>query len=100
MYARLVPTTRYPFVHLIEASGIVARESERVVAIARDRLEQERVERARLHAEFQMRLQQQNSASIKNIEQFRADARYGGMEHGWIWHTQSTRSRTVWTWRA
>ncbi|HEY7387192.1 MAG TPA: DNA-primase RepB domain-containing protein [Bryobacteraceae bacterium] len=78
MYARLVPSTRYPFVRLIEASGIVARESEHVVAIAKARLELERVERVRLHAQFQMRLRQQNSASIKDIEQFRADARYGG----------------------
>jgi RepB DNA-primase from phage plasmid len=77
MHARLLPTTRYPFVRLIEAYGIVARDSERVVAMGKARLEQERLERARLQAEFRM-LARQGAASIKGIEQFREDARYGG----------------------
>jgi hypothetical protein len=74
MHAALVPTTRYPFVRLLEASGIVARESERVVANAMARLDRERLERARL----QIRAQRQSAASIKSIEEFRANARYGG----------------------
>jgi hypothetical protein len=78
MHARLVPTTRYPFVRLLEASGIIARESERVLASAKARLEQERMERARLQAEFRMRAPRHSAASIKGIEQFREDARYGG----------------------
>jgi RepB DNA-primase from phage plasmid len=78
MHARLLPTTRYPFVRLLEATGVVARESERVVASAKARLEQERTERARLQAEFRVRAQRQSAESIKDIEQFREDARYGG----------------------
>lgn len=78
MYARLLPTTRYPFVRLLGASGVVARESEHVVAGAKARLEQERLERAQLQAEFRMLAQRQGAASIKNIEQFREDSRYGG----------------------
>jgi RepB DNA-primase from phage plasmid len=78
MHGRLLPTTRFPFVRLLEASAIVARESEQVVAGAKARLEQERVERGRLQAEFRMRAQRQSAASIKGIGQFREDARYGG----------------------
>jgi hypothetical protein len=78
MHARLLPTTRYPFVRLLEASGVVARESEHVVAAAKARLEHERVERARLQAEFLMRVQRQSAASVKGIEQFREDGRNGG----------------------
>jgi hypothetical protein len=78
MHARLLPTTRYPFVRLLEASGVVARDSEWVVASAKARLEQERLDRVRLQAEFRMLTQRQSAASIKGIEQFREDARYGG----------------------
>jgi hypothetical protein len=78
MHAALIPITRYPFVRLVEASGVIARESERVVAVANARLDRERLERARLHALFQIRAQRQSPASIKSIEEFRADARYGG----------------------
>jgi hypothetical protein len=78
MHARLVPTTRYPFVRLLEASGVVARESERVVASAKARLHQERMERARLQAEFRILAPRQSAESIKGIEQFREDVRYGG----------------------
>jgi len=78
MHTAMVPITRYPFVRLVEASGVVARESEYVVANARARLEQERADRARLQAEVRMRAQPLSAASIKHIEQFREDARYGG----------------------
>jgi hypothetical protein len=78
MHAALVPTTRYPFVRLVEAFGVVARESERVMADAKDRLEDERVVRVRLQAEARMRAQRQGTANIKGIDQFREDARYGG----------------------
>ena len=78
MHAGLLPSTRYPFVRLLEAAGVVARESERVVASAKTRLEEERLERARLQAEFRMRAQRQSATSMKSIEQFREDARYGG----------------------
>jgi RepB DNA-primase from phage plasmid len=77
MHARLLPATRYPFVRLLEAPGVVARDSERVVASAKTRLEQESMERARVQAEFRMRAQRQSAESIKGIEQFREDARYG-----------------------
>jgi hypothetical protein len=78
MHARLLPTARYPFVRLLEAYGLVAGQSERVVAGAKARLEHERMERARLQTEFRMRAQQQSATSMKSIEQFREDARYGG----------------------
>jgi hypothetical protein len=78
LHAALVPITRYPFVRLVEASGVIARESERVVAVANARLDRERLERARLHAQSQIRAQRQSEASIKSIEEFRANARYGG----------------------
>jgi hypothetical protein len=78
MHAALVPATRYPFVRLVEASGVVARESASVVAIAKARLQQELLDRARLQAEARMRAQRQGTANIKTIDQFRADTRYNG----------------------
>jgi hypothetical protein len=78
MHVALVPSARYPFVRLVEASGVVARESERIVADAKARLEQERGMPARLQAEARMRAQWQGAAHIKGIDQFRADTRYGG----------------------
>jgi hypothetical protein len=78
MHIRLVPITRYPFVRLVEASGLVAREGESVVAMAKARLERERMERVRLQAESQMRIQRPRATSIKGIEEFREDAKYGG----------------------
>ena len=78
IHARLVPRSRYPFVRLVEASGAVARESERFVASAREKLEREREERARLHAQLQESAPARSAGPIKSIDQFRANAKYGG----------------------
>ena len=78
MHARLAPRIRFPFVRLVEGSGIVARESERLVATVRARLEHELAERARLHAQFQLSAQAQKAGPIMSIDQFRANAKYGG----------------------
>jgi hypothetical protein len=78
MHAALVPATRYPFVRLVEASGVVARESASVVAIAKARLQQELLDRARLQTEARMRARRQGTANTKTIDQFRADTRYNG----------------------
>ena len=52
MHAKLVPRTRFPFVRLMEASGIVAQESDRLVAVVRAVMERERAGRARAQARF------------------------------------------------
>ena len=52
MHANLSPSTRFPFVRLIEASGLVAQGSERLVATVRAALERERAERVRAQARF------------------------------------------------
>jgi hypothetical protein len=78
MHAGLSPTARFPLVRLMEASGVIARESARLVATVRARLELARAERARAQARFQAEAQQRNRGPLKGIQVFRADPRYGG----------------------
>ena len=73
----LTPRTLFPFVRLIEASGVIA-QSERLVAAVRSGLDRERAERVRAQARFRTPAARQNGGPLKGIEAFRADARYGG----------------------
>jgi len=47
MHANLLPRTRFPFVRLTEASGVIARGSEQLVATVRAVSERERADQAR-----------------------------------------------------
>lgn len=78
IHTNLSPTVRFPFVRLVEASGAIARESERLVATVRAKLEQQRADRAQAQAHFQTQVQRQSQGPLKGIEAFRADPRYGG----------------------
>ena len=78
MHASLMPRARFPFVRLVEASGLVAGEGERLVTAVRAALEQERAERARAQARFQAKAIRGSAGHLKGIEAFRADPRYGG----------------------
>ena len=78
MHAALSPAARFPFVRLVDASGVVARESERFVASVRVRLEQERADRLRVQAQFQAQARPQQNGRLKGIEAFRKDPRYDG----------------------
>jgi hypothetical protein len=76
MHANLWPRKKFPFVRLVEASGVVARESAQLVAMVRAKLQQEREDRAR--AQKQFKLQTAKRGPLKGIEVFRGDLRYGG----------------------
>ena len=78
MHANLLPRTRFPFVRLTEASGVIARESERLVATVRAVLERECAHQARARDHFLAQAAGQNGRPSKDIEAFRADPRYGG----------------------
>lgn len=78
IHAGLSPKAMYPFVRLVEASGVIAQESERLVEIVRTRLEQERAERARIQARLQAQAPRQDRGAQKGIEAFRANPRYEG----------------------
>jgi len=78
MHANLSPSTRFPFVRLIEASGLVAQGSERLVAAMRAALERERAHRARAQAQFRAEAAGRPHGRLKGIDVFRADPRYGG----------------------
>lgn len=78
MHANLLPRTRFLFVRLTEASGVIARGSERLVATVRAVLERERAHQARVRAHFLAQAAGQNRRPSKGIEAFRADPRYGG----------------------
>jgi hypothetical protein len=78
IHGGLTPRTLFPFVRLVEASGLIARESDRLLATVRAGLERERTERARAQARFRAPVAMQNWGPLKGIEAFRADARYGG----------------------
>ena len=54
---RPVAEDLFPFVRLVEASGVVARESEQSIATVRAGLERERAHRARAQASFGRRRQ-------------------------------------------
>lgn len=78
IHSGLAPRTLFPFVRLVEASGVIARESDRLISTVRAGLERERAERARAQARFRAPSARQNWGPTKGIEAFRADARYGG----------------------
>ena len=78
IHANLSPTVRFPFVRLVEASGAIARESERLVAIVRATLEHEHADRAQAQVRFQTQVHRQSEGTLKGIEAFRGDLRYGG----------------------
>jgi len=78
LHAGLSPTTRFPFVRLVGATGAIARESAGLVARTRDLLEKEHAERARAQARYQAALTRLDGRPLKGIEAFRADPRYGG----------------------
>ena len=78
LHANLSPKVRFPYVRLVEASGVIAPESARLLATLTDRLKQERAERARAQAYFQAAARHQSEGPLKGIEVFRADPRYGG----------------------
>jgi len=78
LHAGLLPTTRFPFVRLVGATGAIARESAGLVARTRDLLEKEHAERARAQARYQAALTRLDGRPLKGIEAFRADPRYGG----------------------
>ena len=78
IHGGLAPRTWFPFVRLVEASGIIARESERLVAIARDALERERACRAQAEARFGAQAARKTQGPLKSIDAFRADPRYAG----------------------
>jgi hypothetical protein len=78
IHSGLAPRTLFPFVRLVEAFGVIARESERLISTVRAGLERERAERARAQVRFGTPAAGQNWGPLKGIEAFRADARYGG----------------------
>ena len=78
MHANLTPRVRFPFVRLMEASGVMAQESEGLVAVVRNRLERERADRMRLEAQFRARAARQTAGPLKDIAAFRQDPRYDG----------------------
>ena len=78
IHGGLAPRTLFPFVRLIEASGVIARESDRLISTVRAGLEGERAERVRAQARFRAPTAKQNGGPLRGIEAFRADPRYGG----------------------
>ena len=78
VHARLPPRIRFPFVRLIEASGAIAPESERLIATVRASLDKERRDRERALVQFCAQGARQGKGSLKGIEAFRADPRYQG----------------------
>jgi hypothetical protein len=78
LHANLSPTVRFPFVRLVEASGAIARESERLVAAVRAKIEQQRADRAQAQLQFQTQVRRQSHVPVKGIDAFRRDPRYDG----------------------
>jgi RepB DNA-primase from phage plasmid len=70
-------TGLYPFVRLIEASGGVYPEAERFLAAVKGGLDRLRIERESLRKRAATGGAARH-ADLKNIDMFRADARYGG----------------------
>ena len=85
IHAGLSPTARFPFVRLLETSGVIARESERLVALVRAKLAQERAERAQAQARFQAQGHRPSTGPLKGIDAFRVDPIRRG------WHVVSRR---------
>jgi hypothetical protein len=78
IHGGLAPRTLFPFVRVVDASGVIARESERLIATVRDALEQEHAHRVQAQAQFRARAVRQTQGRLKSIDAFRADPRYGG----------------------
>jgi hypothetical protein len=70
-------TGLYPFVRLIEAAGQMYPEGERFLALVRQDLERQRSEQELLQQRF-ANTASLRPASLKSIDAFRADSRYGG----------------------
>jgi RepB DNA-primase from phage plasmid len=77
IHANLLPRVRFPFVRLVEASGVIASESERLVETVRARLAHNRADRAQAQAQFRAHAPSHQGA-LKGIEVFRSNSRYGG----------------------
>lgn len=71
-------TGLFPFVRLIEATGRVYPEAERFLAGVRTELERRQAERDRLRARPVIDGGPRRDHNLKGIDEFRADARYGG----------------------
>ena len=78
LYAGVSPKVRFPFVRLIEASGVIAEESHRLVTTMRGSLERERVDRERATTRFRGQAARERNGPLKDIEAFRADPKYRG----------------------
>ena len=70
-------TGLYPFVQLIEASGQVYPEADRFLALVKQDTQRQRSEQALLRQRF-ADLPSLRPDSLKSIDAFRADSRYGG----------------------
>ena len=77
-HARLAPMVRFPFVRLIDALGMIAPQSDRLVTTVEDGLEQDRANRARLRNQLYGQTRSPSQRLAKDIDSFRADPRYGG----------------------
>jgi hypothetical protein len=78
IHGGLAPRTWFPFVRLIEASSVIAQESERLIATVRDALKREHTHRAQVQAQFRAQAARQTQGPLKSIDAFRADPRYAG----------------------
>lgn len=67
----------YPFVRLMESSGIEYEEGREFLAGVRTQLEKDRAERARI-SEAARSPRSGSTGPLKGIDEFRADAKYGG----------------------
>ncbi len=67
----------YPFVRLIEAGGEAYPEADRFLAGVKNEVERQRANRERLRNGIAY-MAPVRSEDLKNVEAFRADARYGG----------------------
>lgn len=67
----------YPFVRLMESSGTEYENGRQFLTAVRTQLEKDRTERARI-AEAARSPRSVSTGPLKRIDEFRADARYGG----------------------
>ena len=71
-------TGLYPYVRLIESTGAIYPEAERFVATVKDDLERRRIKRDQLRTRHLANAGSIRDQNLKRIDEFRADARYGG----------------------
>lgn len=67
----------YPFVRLMESSGAEYEQGREFLAAVRTQIEKDRAERARI-SEAARAPRSVSAGPLKGIDEFRADARYGG----------------------